>query len=143
VQQRIPVHREDIVTVEEDEEPEMEVEHRPSSPEVLSEDDNEKLAEEVEAIVNARAEPEAEEEHEKHEKPVRVWPELATERANRYKRELDSIREHFEEEIEAEDTTMVSEYADEIFKYMSDIEVSNPSASQDAYAEHVVGRLHA
>lgn len=57
------------------------------------------------------------------EKPVRVWPEVDTAKANKFQRELDGIREVFNDEIDDEDTTMVSEYANEIFEYMNELEV--------------------
>jgi len=61
---------------------------------------------------------------------VKVWPEISTARAKRYQMEVDAIREHFEEEVDMFDTTMVSEYADEIFKYMEELEVRFPSFSR-------------
>lgn len=56
-------------------------------------------------------------------KPPRVWPEVSTDRAMKYQREVQAIREVFEDEIDMYDTTMVSEYADEIFDYMCELEV--------------------
>ncbi|KAI0693121.1 cyclin-like protein [Cytidiella melzeri] len=127
-QQRISVHREEIVAVEEDEDEdsdEMEVEDQPSAAGSVSENDSLMTAEEVEVMVDRQAEPELDDESSHpHEKPVRVWPELGTERANRYKHEIDTIREHFQDELDEEDTTMVSEYADEIFEYMTNLEES-------------------
>ena len=58
------------------------------------------------------------------EKRARVWPDVATELAQRYQREVQQIRNNFEEEVDMFDTTMVSEYADEIFQYMEEMEVS-------------------
>ena len=40
---------------------------------------------------------------------------------------LAAIRETFEDEVDPYDTTMVSEYADEIFEYMADLEVRSAS----------------
>lgn len=56
-------------------------------------------------------------------KPARVWPEVSTEHAARYRKEIDAIRESFEDEADVYDTTMVSEYAEEIFEYMEELEV--------------------
>ena len=56
------------------------------------------------------------------EKLVRQWPDLATVRAERYRKEVNSIRERFHEEPE-DDMNMCSEYAEEIFQYMTDLEV--------------------
>lgn len=84
--------------------------------------------EEVEAMVGVEVES-SEEEEELEEtakvepKPPRVWPEISTERAERCRREIDAIRETFDDEVDMYDTTMVSEYSDEIFEYMCDLEV--------------------
>ncbi|KAI0072746.1 hypothetical protein K474DRAFT_1604498 [Panus rudis PR-1116 ss-1] len=59
---------------------------------------------------------------EEMEKPVRYWPEVSTARAERFKKEVDTVREIFQDELEEHDTTMVSEYADEIFEYMNELE---------------------
>ena len=56
-------------------------------------------------------------------KPKRVWPEVSTERKQKYKREVDAIREVFEDEVDVFDTTMVSEYSEDIFEYMCELEV--------------------
>jgi G2/mitotic-specific cyclin 2 len=52
-----------------------------------------------------------------------VWPAVSPERAERYKQEVEAIREVFEDEQDMFDTTMVSEYAEEIFQYMTELEV--------------------
>jgi hypothetical protein len=52
-----------------------------------------------------------------------VWPQVSPDRAERYRREVQRIRDTFEEELDLEDTTMVSEYADEIYEYMCELEV--------------------
>ena len=61
------------------------------------------------------------------EEPVakrqRVWPEVSTARAQRYRRELEDIKEHFHDDVDEFDTTMVSEYAEDIFEYMQELEV--------------------
>lgn len=56
-------------------------------------------------------------------KSPRVWPDVDTERAVKHYREIAEIQETFEDEIDYLDTTMVSEYSEEIFKYMNDLEV--------------------
>jgi hypothetical protein len=56
-------------------------------------------------------------------KPPRIWPDVSTDRAARYRREVDAIREVFEDEVDVYDTTMVSEYAEDIFDYMGKLEV--------------------
>ncbi|CAA7267137.1 unnamed protein product [Cyclocybe aegerita] len=55
-------------------------------------------------------------------KRPRVWPEVSTEKALRAKKEMQAIREAFEDEVDMYDTTMVSEYAEEIFEYMCELE---------------------
>ncbi|KAJ7170609.1 cyclin [Mycena crocata] len=57
-------------------------------------------------------------------KPPRVWPEVSTERAHQYQREVQAIREAFQDDVDLYDTTMVSEYAEDIFEYMSQLEES-------------------
>lgn len=83
---------------------------------------------EVENMVGVERSDEEEEDDEQedplHEsKPPRVWPDVRTERAHRYAKEIQAIRETFHDEVDMYDTTMVSEYAEEIFEYMSDLEV--------------------
>ena len=56
-------------------------------------------------------------------KRQRIWPEVSTVRAQRYRQELDEIKEHFHDEVDEFDTTMVSEYAEDIFEYMQELEV--------------------
>ncbi|KAF9476696.1 hypothetical protein BDN70DRAFT_811890 [Pholiota conissans] len=78
---------------------------------------------EVEAMIGVHdSESEEELDEPRYEKPPRVWPEVSTERALRYEKEVQSIRERFEDEVDMYDTTMVSEYAEEIFEYMCDLE---------------------
>lgn len=55
-------------------------------------------------------------------KSPRIWPDVDTERAMRHYREIAEIQETFEDEVDYLDTTMVSEYSEEIFKYMNDLE---------------------
>ncbi|KAH9928629.1 cyclin-like protein [Fomitopsis serialis] len=65
-------------------------------------------------------EPEAVEEE--PEQVPRVWPEISTERALRYQREIDQIKHIYKEPVDEFDTTMVSEYAEDIFDYMNELE---------------------
>ncbi|KAG5647421.1 hypothetical protein DXG03_000492 [Asterophora parasitica] len=55
-------------------------------------------------------------------KMQRVWPEVSTDRRLRYKREVDAVHEMFEDRIDVLDPSMVSEYSEEIFEYMQDLE---------------------
>ncbi|KAJ7052610.1 cyclin [Mycena amicta] len=55
-------------------------------------------------------------------KAIRVWPDISPERALQYQKEVQAIRDAFNDDVDIYDTTMVSEYADEIFEYMSELE---------------------
>lgn len=52
-----------------------------------------------------------------------IWPEVSPERAERYRRQVQTIRDVFVDEPDMHDTTMVSEYSEEIFQYMGELEV--------------------
>ena len=54
---------------------------------------------------------------------ARVWPEVSTDRARKFHAEVEAVREVFHDQIDVFDTTMVSEYAEEIYEYMCDLEV--------------------
>lgn len=54
----------------------------------------------------------------------RYWPEIDTVRAEKFRKEVEAIREAFTEEVDMYDTSMVSEYSEEIFEYMSQLEVN-------------------
>lgn len=111
-------------------------EHRQSEMEVEDDaspdyDEEELLVneQEVEAMIGFDEIEADEEEHEElaplppvTTKPPRIWPEVPTERAQKYKKEIQSVRERFEDDVDLHDTTMVSEYAEEIFEYMCDLE---------------------
>jgi hypothetical protein len=56
-------------------------------------------------------------------KVQRIWPEVSTDRRVRCEKEVQAIRDMFQDEVDMYDTTMVSEYAEEIFEYMCDLEV--------------------
>jgi hypothetical protein len=66
-------------------------------------------------------------------RPIRHWPALDTERADRYRREVDAIREAYEDQADIYDLTMVSEYSEEIFEYMSQLEVSSCIAGRGRF----------
>ncbi|TFK50110.1 A/B/D/E cyclin [Heliocybe sulcata] len=53
---------------------------------------------------------------------ARVWPEVSTEQGKRYKQELETVKATYEDEVDIFDTTMVSEYSDDIFEYMAELE---------------------
>ena len=55
--------------------------------------------------------------------PEYIWPEVSPNHAAKYQREVDGVRARFDAEDEEYDVTMCSEYADEIFVYMSDLQV--------------------
>jgi hypothetical protein len=52
-----------------------------------------------------------------------IWPEASPERAEQYRRQVQAVRDVFEDVPDMYDTTMVSEYSEEIFQYMSELEV--------------------
>jgi diphthamide biosynthesis methyltransferase len=79
---------------------------------------------EVEAMVGVESS--EEEDIENAQPPVkvqRIWPEISTSRRVRCEKEVRAIREMFHDEVDMHDTTMVSEYSEEIFEYMCDLEV--------------------
>ncbi|RDX57574.1 hypothetical protein OH76DRAFT_1334656 [Lentinus brumalis] len=86
----------------------------------------EQYADEAELTELSDREEELQQEEIDDEEPVakrqRVWPEVSTVRAQRYRREFDDIKEHFHDEVDEFDTTMVSEYAEDIFEYMQELE---------------------
>ena len=57
------------------------------------------------------------------EKEEYTWPEVSPNHAAKYQRELEEIRARFDAEDEEYDATMCSEYAEDIFLYMGDLEV--------------------
>ncbi|KAJ7363977.1 cyclin [Mycena albidolilacea] len=65
---------------------------------------------------------EPEDETERGAKPPKVWPEVSTQRALQYQKEVQAIRETFQDDVDIYDTNMVSEYAEDIFEYMNDLE---------------------
>lgn len=59
---------------------------------------------------------------EESEAPQYIWPEVSPNHAVKYQREVDEVHRRFDAEDEEYDATMCSEYADEIFQYMTDLE---------------------
>ncbi|KAJ3862411.1 cyclin [Lentinula novae-zelandiae] len=55
-------------------------------------------------------------------KAPKVWPDLATQHRLDCERQVETIREVFDDDDDEFDPTMVSEYAEEIFEYMSGLE---------------------
>ena len=82
-----------------------------------------KKQEEEEPMLMEESEPEDRMEPSTTTKPPRIWPEFATEPAHRFRDEVQAIRESYHDVVDMYDTTMVSEYAEEIFEYMGDLEV--------------------
>ena len=60
---------------------------------------------------------------EKEEIAKYIWPEVSPNHAAKYQREVEEVRARFDAEDEEDDATMCSEYADDIFLYMSDLQV--------------------
>lgn len=111
---------EEVAVKVEDPQSEMEVED-----EVLEDYDGADLranADEVQAMIGVEDVISDEDEVEV-EKPPRMWPDISTELASRYQKEIQSTREGFDDDVDEFDTTMVSEYAEDIFNYMCDLEV--------------------
>lgn len=67
---------------------------------------------------------------------VRHWPEVATTRAERYRKEVNGIREQFHDDAE-DDLNMCPEYADEIFQYMGELEVRSQTNIISSFADRI------
>lgn len=132
VTQRVPAPQERIINHdvpvqdELEESYEMDVEQvEEDQVEVTVDDQSFVNQQEVEAMVDVDSEEEFDDAEEvMYERPSRCWPEVSTARATKFRKEVDDIKEIFQDEIDEEDTTMVSEYANEIFEYMNELEVS-------------------
>lgn len=61
------------------------------------------------------------------QKPARQWPEMGPDTSKRHRRQVEAVQEVFEDEVDLLDMTMVSEYSEEIFAYMGQLEVNLPS----------------
>jgi hypothetical protein len=72
-----------------------------------------------------------------------IWPEVSPNRVAKYQREVDEVRARFDAEDEEYDTTMCSEYAEEIFLYMLDLQVRSRWVARIHDAYIVKGRHHA
>ncbi|KAG6831816.1 hypothetical protein H0H92_007493 [Tricholoma furcatifolium] len=90
--------------------------------EAEAEDDLLSHESEVEAMIGMDDSDEEDEDVERPAKIQRVWPEVSTQKKEKYRREIDEVHKIFEEEVDVMDPSMVSEYAEEIFEYMSDLE---------------------
>jgi hypothetical protein len=125
----VPPQEEEVDIVKDQPQSEMDIEDDPADePDDELEVANEREVENMIGVEQsdeeeAEAEAEAQECPAQESKPPRIWPEIGTERAARYAKELQAIRETFHDEVDMFDTTMVSEYAEEIFEYMCDLEV--------------------
>ena len=65
---------------------------------------------------------------EKGEAAEYAWPEASPNHAAKYQREVEDIRARFDAEDEEYDATMCSEYAEDIFLYMGDLQVRSHHA---------------
>ncbi|KAK7044247.1 B-type cyclin [Paramarasmius palmivorus] len=72
---------------------------------------------------NLDSDDEVDEEPQRSRSP-RVWPDMATEHRIRCERDVQAIRETFDDGEEPFDPTMVSDYAEEIFEYMESLEAN-------------------
>lgn len=80
---------------------------------------------EVEEMVGIEEEEHAEDEDQDLEHTLpNVWPQITPDRAMIYEKKVQAIRDVFEDSPDDCDSAMVSEYAEDIFKYMAELEVS-------------------
>ncbi|KAG6880124.1 hypothetical protein C0992_005831 [Termitomyces sp. T32_za158] len=103
----------------------MDVEEEIAAAAREAEAEEELLAQESEVEAMIGVADDSDEEDELAQPPAkiqRVWPEVSTQKRLRYKREVDVVHENFEDRVDVLDPSMVSEYADEIFEYMNDLE---------------------
>jgi len=128
----VPVPEEYLEPAEEESEDddEMEVEENVPPARTLTVEEASLLVaeDEVESMIPPRTEEidSDEGELELAVKAERIWPEVNTERAHRYRHQIDEIKEVFEDPVDEFDMTMVSEYHEEIFEYMNELEVCSP-----------------
>ncbi|ORY35421.1 cyclin-like protein [Naematelia encephala] len=64
----------------------------------------------------------SEEEEEEEEEDEDDWLRMPDEDTARAEEQLEMVRQTFQDDVDMFDTTMVAEYADEIFKHMEDLE---------------------
>ena len=60
---------------------------------------------------------------EEAEVPEYIWPDASPNHVAKYQHEVDEVHTRFDAEDEEYDAAMCSEYADEIFQYMGDLQV--------------------
>ncbi|KAJ3555694.1 hypothetical protein NM688_g2435 [Phlebia brevispora] len=126
--QRIPVPTDTILVDEEGRSDRMDVEMETCSEtemhvEPIEVDEPPQITnsqEVVESMVEVQPD-DVDDEVDEEERLVRQWPDMATARAERYRKEVNNVRERFHEEPE-DDENMCPEYADEIFQYMTELE---------------------
>jgi hypothetical protein len=70
----------------------------------------------------------------------RSWPEMSTGCVKRARREVEAIREVFVDDVDVTDPTMVSEYSEDIFAYMEELEVMRPFLVAVEYLSDVPSR---
>lgn len=73
-------------------------------------------------------------------KSPRMWPDVDTEKAMRHYKEVTDVQRTYQDEVDIFDTTMVSEYSDEIFKYMSELEVGSLRFTESGFVDWFVDR---
>ncbi len=87
---------------------------------------------EVEAMVGIEEDDEedvVEEQDPVDGKPAKMWPDMDTALLDRCQKKVEALRETYEDVVNMYDTAMASEYADDIFEYMADLEVGDPRFS--------------
>lgn len=105
-----------VKNVDEADEDSMEIEEQ----EVVDEVTQAKSEEHLPRVEDEGPEDEAED-----KVPVQhIWPAMSPNAAARLRNEIEQIQKTFHDEVDMFDTTMVSEYSDDIFEYMSNLEVS-------------------
>ncbi|PFH53068.1 hypothetical protein AMATHDRAFT_138498, partial [Amanita thiersii Skay4041] len=113
---RIPVPEPVVVHEEEDEQEEPKREIETVTNVVDQEREVETMVDVEEAEVEQAVQPPLE------NKAPKIWPQMDTQLLDRCQKEVQAVREHFTDDVNVYDTTMVSEYADDIFQYMSELE---------------------
>ncbi|CAK5268555.1 unnamed protein product [Mycena citricolor] len=122
----------------------MEVEYEPIAAQnaAAADDENEEHAEDMAVVEEEDVQDELEDDDDDDLDeaialaPVepRQWPDITPERALQYRKEVQAVRDTFQDDVDIYDTTMVSEYAEDIFEYMSDLEEKMMPASN--YMDH-------
>ncbi|KAG9224860.1 B-type cyclin [Pleurotus ostreatus] len=122
---RLAVHQTFVPPLEEDEDQEddcaMEVEQHLDVQNRQSAHGH-PLDEEPEEQMVDLDESEDEEETARVRKHPRIWPDMATEARMRQEQQVKEITDKFVDQVDVFDTTMVSEYAEDIFEYMGELE---------------------